>query len=97
MLAADPDLQVGVGSATQLHGGLYQLADPLPVQNLEGVLREDSLLNVLQEELLFGVVAADAEGGLCQVVGAEAEELGVRGDLIRREGGPGSSIMVPIL
>ena len=35
------------------------------------------------------VVAAEAEGHLRQVVGAEREELGLLGDLVGRQGGAG--------
>ena len=38
---------------------------------------------------MVDVVAADAEGGLGEVVGAEAEELGLFGDLVGGEGGAG--------
>ncbi len=41
----------------------------------------------LQQEFALGVVAADAEGGLRQVVGAEAEEVGDGGDLVGGQSG----------
>ena len=42
------------------------------------------------------VVAAEAEGHLGQVVGAEREELGLLGDLVGGQAARGTSIMVPI-
>ena len=50
----------------------------------KGILRQDLLLDVLEQELTFGVVAGISKGGLGQVVGAEAEELGTLGNLSGR-------------
>ena len=44
-----------------------------------------------------GIVAAHAQAGLRQVVGAEAEELGVLGDLVGDEAPRGISIIVPTM
>ena len=87
VLAADADLEVGAGLAAQLHGHLHLLDDDR-VEGLEGVVRQDLVLDVLEKEPALGVVAAVAERHLGQVVGAEAEELGVLGDLVRDPAGP---------
>ena len=47
------------------------------------------LLVVVGIQELAGIVPAEAEGHLGQVVGAEGEELGLLGDLISGEGSPG--------
>ena len=60
----------------------------------KGSLLEDAaLLGILEERAR--VVAAEAEGRLRQVVGAEAEELRRLGDLAGPQAARGSSIMVP--
>src|SRR4030065_322459 len=63
-------------------------ADGLPVDDLERVLGVDLPLDVGDEEAR-GVVPADAEGHLGQVVRAEAEELGHRRDLVGGDGAAG--------
>ena len=77
-----------------LGGHLHQLADAFLIQHGKRILLEDSLLQVLGQELV-DVVAREAEGRLRQVVGAEAEELGLLGDLSATRAARGSSIMVP--
>ena len=67
-----------------------QLADAVDVDRLERVDRQDLLLQVRRHEPL-DVVAAEAERHLRQVVGAEAEELGLLGDLVRRRGTPAAA------
>ena len=65
-----------------------QLADALDVEADERVAREDALLDIDGQEPA-GIVAAEAQGGLGEVVGAEAEELGLLGDLAGAQGGAG--------
>ena len=74
VLAADPDLEVGTGLAAARHADLHQFADAVAVDRDEGIDREDALGDIGAEEA-GGIVAADAVGGLGQVVGAEREEL----------------------
>src|SRR5438105_57634 len=76
VLAADAELGVGALGAAALGGDADQVADALLVEADEGVLLEDALVDIGVEEPPR-VVAADAEGCLGQVVGAEGEELGV--------------------
>ena len=56
MLAADPDLQIGAGAPAQPHRDLDELADPVLVEHLEGVLVQDAVLHVEGQEPA-GVVA----------------------------------------
>ena len=86
MFAADADLQVGPGVASLGSGHLDEDTDASLVEGGEGVLLEDALLDVGRQEVV-DVVARDAEGGLREVVGAEAEELGFLGDLVGSEAG----------
>src|SRR5579884_3452668 len=79
VLAADADLQVRTRRPTLLHADLHQPADALEVDHLERVARHQVVLQVVADERAV-VVAAHAETGLRQVVGAEAEELRLPGD-----------------
>ena len=85
VLAADAQLDVGASLAAQLGSHLHQLANAVLIQTREGIALEDLVLVVAVEELA-GVVAAEAEGHLSQVVGAEGEELGFLSDLISGHG-----------
>src|SRR5690242_12933001 len=86
MLAADAELQVLARLAAALGADLHQLADAIAVDRDEGVLLEDALLLILAEEAA-GVIARQAEAGLRQIVGAEAEELRRLGDLAGAQNG----------
>ena len=74
VFAADAQMQVGAGGTAQLGGHLHQLAHAHLIQLGEGIVLVDLLIIVSAQELA-GVVTAEAEGHLSQVVGAEAEEL----------------------
>ena len=88
MLAADPDLQIRPRLAPLPHRQLHQPADPVLVDGLERISRQDLLLQVADDEVPLGVVAREPERRLRQVVGAEGEELGLRCDLAGGERGP---------
>ncbi len=92
VFAADTHFQVWIGRAAFLHRHTHQLADAFAVERLERVGGENfhlffgarlfQAIDVAQQEFAFSVVAANAKGGLCQVVGAEAEEVGDGRDLV---------------
>jgi hypothetical protein len=86
MLAADAELDAPGASCGRARRRSDQLADAVDVERDERIVLEDAGAPVGAEEAA-GVVAADAEGGLRQVVGAEREELGALGDLARPERG----------
>ena len=88
LLAADAQLDVRAGLAAQLAGHLHQTAHAHLIQLGEGIGLVDLPVVVAGQELA-GVVAAEAEGHLGQVVGAEGEELGLLGDVVGGEGGTG--------
>uniref|UniRef100_A0A0N4ZZV7 Carbamoyl-phosphate synthase (glutamine-hydrolyzing) n=1 Tax=Parastrongyloides trichosuri TaxID=131310 RepID=A0A0N4ZZV7_PARTI len=85
MFAADAHLHARLGRATALLGDADQVAHAVLVQTDEGVVLEDALVQIDLQEAT-GIVAADAEGCLGQVVGAEAEELGVFGQISGAQG-----------
>ena len=64
--------------------GFDELADAGLVEAGERVVGDDLGVLVVRQEARAGVVPAEAEAGLGEVVGAEAEELGVLRDLARR-------------
>ena len=80
MLAADAELEVAPRAPAALGGDPHQLADAVAVDADEGIVLDDALLQIGAEEAA-GIVARQAEAGLGQIVGAEAEELGGLGDL----------------
>lgn len=88
VFATNPDFKVGFGCATATGANLNKLANAALVENLERIIGEQLGLDVVGEEA-GAVVAAEAEGGLGEVVGAKAEEVGVLGDSAGREGGAG--------
>src|SRR4051795_309177 len=75
VLAADADLELGAGLAALLDSDLDQPSDALGVESLERADPEDAEVDVAPEERAFDVVAGERPAHLCQVVGAEGEEL----------------------
>src|SRR6185437_5785934 len=81
VFAADADLQVGPGLAALFDRDPHQPADAVTVERLERRHTEDAEVHVAAEERALDVVAGKAPAHLGEVVGAEAEELGLLGDL----------------
>ena len=94
MLAADAELEIAPHLAAAFGGDAHQLADAVAVDGDERIGGQNAFRRV-DAEKARGVVAADAERGLGQIVGAEGEELGGFGDLAGLSAARGSSIMVP--
>ena len=82
-----PSLMSGRVARPRSAASLDQLADALDVEADERILRVDALARHRCVRKRAGVVAADAERGLGQVVGAEREELADLGDLARHQRG----------
>ena len=89
MLAADADVQLGVVCTAVLDGIAHQLANAGLIQLGEGIVLENLGIVVSIQELT-GIVTGEAVGHLGQVVGAEAEEVGVLGDLVSGQAGTGN-------
>ena len=94
MLAANAELDSGLRRPAPLDRDRDQLADALDVEADERIARENALLDIGGKELA-GIVAAEAERGLGQIVGAEAEEFRLFGDVAGGSAARGSSIIVP--
>ena len=88
MFAANAELDVRAGRAAAFGGEADQFADAFDVDADERILRVDSLVDIVLQEA-SGIVAADAQSGLGEIVGAEAEEGGILGDLASGKGGAG--------
>ena len=88
MLAADTDLEVRLDATAALDSDAHQVADAFLVERLERIPVDHAVLEVVGQELALGVVAGDAHRRLGQVVGAEGEEVGELGDLVRAHAGP---------
>ena len=79
MLAADVQLELRTSLAAQLAAHIVHAAHADLIQMLEGIGIEDAVFIIGRQEL-SGVVTAEAERHLGEVVGAEGEELGFLGD-----------------
>src|ERR1700722_12361121 len=88
MLTTNTELQRVLGLPTLCRRDADHLADALYVDRDKRVLRQNPSLNVLRQELA-GIITRQAEHGLRQVVGAEAEEIGDFGDLVGKQRGAG--------
>src|SRR3954449_12510882 len=85
VLAADAELDVGLGLAAQPRAHAQHLPHPRRVDRLERRAVEDLQVDVAREDLALDVVAAEAQRGLREVVGAEGEEVGLLGDPVGLE------------
>lgn len=68
---------------TQRHAHFHELRHT-GINRSERIVGQQVLGQVLRDELALHVVAAEAEGGLGEIVGAEGEEVGLLGDLVGR-------------
>ncbi len=87
VLAAHPNLELGLGGPTPRGADLDQFADSGLVDGLERVALQQPLFEVGRHHPALDVVAAEAERHLREVVGAEAEEVRLLGDLVGPERG----------
>ena len=82
MFAANADLELRPRLAAALDADLDQFADAVAIDRDERIDLQNAARNIGAEES-GGVVAADAVGGLRQIVGAEGEEFRGVGDVAR--------------
>src|SRR5512133_1377649 len=85
VLAADAERDVGLGLAAQPGAHAQHLPHARGVDRLERRAVEDLQVDVAGEDLALDVVAAEAQRGLREVVGAEGEEVGLLGDPVGQE------------
>ena len=87
VLAAHAELELGLGLPAEPGADAHELADAVGVDRLERVALQQPLLEVGRHHPALDVVAAEPERHLRQVVGAEAEEVGLLGDLVGADRG----------
>ena len=81
VLPAHADLERGPCRPAPAHAEPHELPHAVGVDDLEGIVLEEALLQVGRHHPALDVVAAEAEGHLREVVGPEGEEVGHLGDL----------------
>ena len=74
--------------STGVHRKSNEFAHPVPVEDLERVVGKYTAIYVKRKEPP-GIVAAQTESGLRQIIRAERKELCLRGDLVGGERGAG--------
>src|SRR4051794_11797240 len=87
VLAADAYLESLAGLAASLDADAHHLANAFAIDRHERIDLEDAARRIDAEEAC-GIVAADAERRLREVVGAEGEELRRLRDLASHQRGP---------
>ena len=70
MLAANPELEVRPRLASATDADAHELADAIAIDRHERITRQDRARQIGAEKA-GSVVAADSEGGLRQIIGAE--------------------------
>ena len=94
MLPADTDLQIGLGLPTSLDPHFHKLSHPGLVQAREGIRAHYLGILVIRQEGT-GIIAAETETSLGQIVRSKTEECRMLGHIDSRKCRPGISIMVP--
>ena len=89
MLAADTALQVESRTASLHHSLADELTHAVAIQNLEGIILQNTLIEICRQEL-GNIVARESECHLRKVVGTEREELRNLGNLVGRNGRTGN-------
>ncbi len=87
VLATDPHLEIRLDRTGPLDGEADQCPDTVGIDAVEGIPRQEAVLEVGLHQTTFDVVPAEAEGHLGEVVGPEGEEVGLAGDLIGADRG----------
>ena len=81
MLAANAELEIRLARTTSAHAHLDQLSDPGLINRAERIGRQNAAIEVRRQERT-GIVSTQRHRRLREIVGPEAEELGVFGDIV---------------
>ena len=87
MLAANAQLDIRACRPAPLGGQLDKLPHSVNIQADERIAREDALLHIRREETC-AIITAHAQGGLREIIGAEAEECTFLGNFLRHQSRP---------
>ncbi len=74
MFTADTHFQVGFGNTSSFSTGFDQLTDTFLVNGLERIIGQNFQIKVFWQEAT-DIIPAEAKAHLCEVVGAETEEV----------------------
>src|SRR5205823_6386574 len=88
VFAADTDFKVTPRGPPSLDGQPHEATNPLLVDRLKWIGRQDLRLDVVPQELAFGIIARVTVRRLGEIVRAETEELGFFGQLIGDQARP---------
>lgn len=69
MLPTDADEQFRLNTPALLYSHFHQLAHAFAIQHGKGVLCQYFLLGVMMQELTLGIVTAESQSSLGQVIG----------------------------
>lgn len=93
VLPANAEFQVGFCGTAFLNGHFHKHADTFLIKSSERIGFEDAFFIIIAQKFA-GVVAAETERHLRQVIGSETEEIGFFCDFVRTHA-LGISIIVP--
>ena len=74
MFPTDAQLDIGLDRTRPLHGDADQITHTLLIEGHKRILLEHTLVDIGPQEAAR-IVAADAKGGLGQIIGPEREEF----------------------
>ena len=98
MLATHAELQMLLHPAASLCTDAHEFANAVLVDRLERIALQQPLFEIRRHHPALDIVAAETKRHLGEVVGAEAEEVGLFGDLVgAQRGSRGVSIIVPMV
>src|SRR5450756_1257194 len=90
VLSADTNFNLGVRLAAKNYSDAHKLAHALLINALEGINVQDLGIKVGGQEGSSSIITAVGKGCLREVIGPEAEKLGVLGDLVCSQAGAGN-------
>src|SRR5688500_20335865 len=84
MFAADSDLEIRLYAATTCRADAQQLAHAVAIAHLERIVLDDLALDIVRQTAAR-IVAAQAKRRLSEIVCAEPQEIGGRGEAVGRQ------------
>ena len=84
VFTADADLQIRTRTTTAFHPDLDQLPHPGGIEYDKWIVRHDATLDIGGQEHTR-IISAQAQTGLCQIIGTKGEKICFLGNDIRRE------------
>jgi hypothetical protein len=88
LLAADADLEAGIGGATEFDAHLHQDAHALDINRFERVVMQYSGVGIKRQKFVFCIFARERINSLGQVIRAKREKFGQFSKVARPGTGP---------